>query len=152
MNLIDPEVVIKGANRIVEIYGCWPSFHDFEIVKILFERNLVEDRWGPHITVYIHMCEVCGKSAKGNNFKYHKHNVVGILFRNILDYSEQGFNQQNVINDIQITLTHDESNNDIYQVIFPSLYGVALALSCRQIEIASIESGIPAFSIHVEEA
>jgi Immunity protein 50 len=151
MRFLEPEAVIKGANRIVAIYGRWPSFHDFEIVKVVFERNSLDDQWGPHITVYIHMCQIMGELADGH-FVYDKHNVVGLLFRSVLDYSEQCFNHQNVIDDIEITLTHDEANNELYQVLFPGLHGIELALTCRKIEVASIESGIPPWSVNVEDA
>ena len=113
MSFLEPEAVIKKANRIVAIYGRRPSFHDFEIVKVVFERNSLDAQWGLHITVYIHLCQIMGEWADGH-FVYDKHNVVGLLFRSVLDYSGQCFNHQNVIDDIEITLTHNEANNELY--------------------------------------
>ncbi len=148
MSFLNPEDVIKDSCKVVEIYVKWPSFHDYEIVRVIFDRNSPEGQRGPHITIYFHMWEIVGKSTEGKSFKYDKHNVVGILFRNVGDYTEQGFNQQNVINDIGISLTHDESNNSLYNVLIPDLYGVGFELTCRSIEVVSLERGVPKFSGH----
>lgn len=136
---IKPQDVIIGADKIIAIYGQWPDMHDFEIPKVVFERELPDNRCGPFITVFIHMW-LADKNG------YSKHNIVGIRFNNIIEHEVEGFNQQNVINDIMIQSGRDSADNQIYHVTIPSLFGFDATIACHNIEIVSIESGAPAHS------
>jgi hypothetical protein len=35
---------IRGSDKVLAEYGRWPSFHDFEVVKVEFERKVDKDR------------------------------------------------------------------------------------------------------------
>jgi hypothetical protein len=133
---IKPQDVITGADKIIAIYGQWPDMHDFEVAKVVFERELPDDKFGPFITVFIHMWH-----ADKNG--YDKHNIVGIRFNNIIEHVVEGFNCQNVINDITIKSGKDNADNQLYYVIIPSIFGFNATITCRSIEIVSVESGAP---------
>jgi len=45
-----PEFVIN-AHLLVDCFGQWPSFHDSEVVRLLFDRHSVG---GPSATLLIH--------------------------------------------------------------------------------------------------
>jgi hypothetical protein len=138
-NFLDPGAVIIGAEKIISIYGKWPDLHDFEIPKIVFERNLPEDEFGPFLTVFVHMWQ----AADGG---YGKHNVVGIRFNKIIEHDSVGFNHQNVIDDMEIMASEDNAGNIIFKVTIPSIFGFGTELTCHSIEIISVEPGAPPHS------
>jgi len=138
-SFIKPKDVIIGADKIKAIYGQWPDLHDFEISKVIFDRELPDDEFGPFITVFVHMW-----SADKNG--YSKHNIVGIRFNNVIEHDAGGFNHQNVINDITVKSDKDNANNKIYHVNIPDIFGFGATITCRSIEIVSIEPGAPPHS------
>jgi hypothetical protein len=136
---IKPQDVIIGADKVIAIYGRWPHMHDFEVPKVVFERERRDDKFGPFITVYIHMWHAEYR-------KYDKHNIVGLRFNNVIEHSAEGFNHQNVINDITIKADKDNADNQIYKVEVPGIFGFGASITCRSIEVVSIESGAPLHS------
>lgn len=146
-----PENKIIGAEQIVEIYGTWPSFHDYEITRIILDRAFPGDARGPHITVYIHMWKYLG-SSENCQINYGKHNVVGFCFSNVFEHNMSNFNIQNVIDDLEYWTFKDKDQKELLMIVFPSLYGVDLKIKCCSIEIVSIEPGIPPFSVYGEKA
>jgi hypothetical protein len=138
-NFIKPQDLIIGADKILAIYGQWPDMHDFEVPKVIFERELPDDEFGPFITVFIHMWHA-GKNG------YSNHNIVGIRFNNVIKHDAGGFNHQNVINDITIKSDKDNADNPIYHVNVPDIFGFGATITCRSIEVVSIEPGAPTHS------
>ncbi len=108
-NFVKPQDVIISADRVTSIYGQWPEMHDFEVPKVVFERELPDDEFGLFIKVYVHMWY-----ADKNG--YGKHNIVGIRFNNVIEHDAEGFNHQNVINNIMIKSGKDNADNRIYHV------------------------------------
>jgi hypothetical protein len=138
-NFIKPQEAIAGADKVLSIYGRWPDMHDFEVPKVVFERELQDDEFGPFITVFVHMW-MADKSG------YSKHNMVGIRFNNIVEHNIEGFNHQNVIDNITIKAGKDNADNQIYHVTIPGIFGFGATITCRSIEIVSIEPGAPTYS------
>ncbi len=143
-NFIKPEEVILGAYKILAIYGRWPDMHDFEVSKVIFERELPDDEYGPFITVFVHMW-----SADKNG--YSKHNIVGIRFNNVIEHDSSGFNHQNVIDDITIKSDKDNADNQIYHINVPDIFGFGASITCRSIGITSIEPGAPPHSQYTKK-
>ena len=134
--LIKPQDVITGAEKIISIYGRWPDMHDFEVLKVVFERDLPDDESGPFITVFIHMWHA-------DNVGYSKHTVVGIRFNSVLEHRVDGFNRQNVIDDMAIRVGTDNDRNRIYYVTMPGIFGFDGKITCRSMEVVSVEPGAP---------
>ncbi len=78
--------------------------------------------------------------------KYEKHNIIGFRFNNVIEHSAEGFNHQNVIDDITIKSDKDNADNQIYKVEIPGIFGFGASITCRSIEVISIEPGAPAHS------
>jgi hypothetical protein len=142
-----PEEIIKNSRLITDIYGEWPSFHDYEITKVVFERNIEKDEDGPFITIFIHMWKVTGKSDDGKKIIFGKHNIAEIRCNNVAEYKLNEFNQQNVIDDIDIS--EEEHDKTKYTVIrFPCIFGADILIKCRTIEVLSVKQEIPRYSVY----
>ena len=140
---------IKNKELVLKAYGRWPSFHDFEIVKVEFDRALDGSKGdGPFITVHLHMWEIIGKTADGAHFRYSNHHLVILRFNRVAEYTFDGFNHQNVIDDWEVEAVTDERGNLYYQVDLPALYGVDMSIKCQGIEVLSITPGLPRDSVY----
>ena len=151
MDYLDPELVIHDADRVIAVYGEWPPFGDFEVVQIVFDRHLPVIGEGPHITAYIHMWQISGRSGDGKHLLYDTHQVVGLQFRNVVRYRMEWFNHQNVIDDILIVQAEDDKGATVLDVVLPSQYGAELEVRCRSIHVVSVEAQLPDDSIYTPD-
>jgi len=145
-----PEEVIRNSELIIKIYGRWPSFHDFEITKVIFERNIDTAEVGPFISIFIHMWEVTGKSPDGKRFIFGKHNIAEIRCNSVSEYEFKWFNSQNVIDDIDMR-EEERGKNKVFSIHFPNIHGADLLIKCSSIEVVSVKPDIPKHSVYSEK-
>lgn len=139
---------IKNNELVVKTYGRWPSFHDFEVIRVEFDRALNSNHNGPFITVHLHMWEIIGETEDGTRFRFGNHHVVVLRFNQVAEYTFEGFNHQNAIDEWEVEAVTDERGNLYYQVDLPSLYGVDLSIKCQEIEVLSVTPGLPKDSVY----
>jgi len=142
------ESIVENAEPVLAVYGRWPSFHDFEIVRVVFDRTLAEEPDGPHVTAYIHMWQIVGRRPDGRSFVFDKHRIVGLRFCSVGRHGFRWFNNQNAIDDTVVQTSADESGKLLFDIRLPSLHGAELQLICRRARVVSIEEGIPPDSVY----
>lgn len=151
--LLNPLKVVAGHEKLTEIFGRWPSFHDAEIISIRFERR-GRHRWeGPCAYVNIHVCEEYFADEAKSQIKWRRHTIVTFRFAPVVDLVLTGFNQQNAIWDLTFEPGAPASKDMIwsgpaYRVNFHQSFGAGLAFVCRTVEIASIERACPPDSVY----
>ena len=115
MEALNPNDVVTGHERLTEIFGCWPSFHDSEVISIRLERR-GRDQWeGPVAYVSVHVFEGYRKAERSAEVKWRNHTIVTFRFATVVDISLNGFNQQNAIQDLTFE-TEPPQNRDIIWV------------------------------------
>jgi Immunity protein 50 len=139
---------IKNNELVLKAYGRWPSFHDFEIVKVEFDRALDINHDGPFITVHLHMWQIIGKTEDGKHFRFSNHHMVTLRFNRVAEYTFEGFNHQNAIDDWEVEAVTDDRGNLYCHVTLPALYGVDMSIKCQAIEVLSITPGMPRDSVY----
>ncbi|MGA8299415.1 MAG: hypothetical protein WB817_08010 [Terriglobales bacterium] len=62
------ESLIVGSEKLITIFGYWPSFHDAEIVELNFWRGDVQPEKGiydfPVLTLKVHLWELTTKTDR----------------------------------------------------------------------------------------
>lgn len=137
-----PEDLIENSELVSKIYGKWPSFHDFEIIRIQFDRDAPEEPSGPQISAFVHMWQITGETDETGKYVCGNHHVVEVRMRNVCEYEMVGFNSQNVINDVEVWQEKD-GDSPKSCIRFPALFGADLTVMCEKIEIGRIEPGLP---------
>ncbi len=106
---MQPHEFIDGFQQVIARFGQWPSFHDGEVHRIVLDRT-TRSTSGSYIpSVEIHLRgwimepEVTGKGA----YKLHNDSVVRFLFEDIFDFELEGFNQQNVLSSLNLSLIEE---------------------------------------------
>jgi hypothetical protein len=94
------------------------------------------------------MWEIVGKTSDGQRFLFDKHHVVALRFNRVAEYTFEGFNRQNVIDDWEVEVVTDDRGNRYYQVDLPALYGVEVRIKCQDMEVLSVTPGLPRYSVY----
>ena len=87
MEFLNPNDVVTGHERLTEIFGRWPSFHDSEVISIRLERR-GRDQWeGPVAYVSVHMFEGYREAERSAEVKWRNHTIVTFRFATVVDMS-----------------------------------------------------------------
>ncbi len=101
MEWFDPSSIIKNSNRITDIFGYWPSFHDAEIQSISLtggETYLKDpDRIYPTLDIKIHLWEMTNEVNAKGFFVLKNHTLTDLRFRNTGELELSDFSFRNTI-------------------------------------------------------
>src|SRR5688500_20139298 len=115
MNFLNPIDVVTGHERLTEIFGYWPSFHDSEVTSIRLERR-GRDQWeGPVAYVSVHVFEGYREAGRPAEVKWRTHTIVTFRFATVVDMSLRGLHQQNASQEVTFG-TEPPQNRDTNRV------------------------------------
>lgn len=101
----DPSSFIQHSNRITNIFGGWPSFHDAEILSLSLSIADGEP-WGsgsisPTLDMRVHLWEMTKEVTEQGYFVLAKHTLAHLQFRCVEALSFSDFSFQNVIFELE---------------------------------------------------
>src|SRR5262245_40378548 len=98
--VISNEVLVDIVDRelLIDHLGCWPTFHDFEVVSIVLERA----PWPTTATRDMRATFYVFDLAKQHEDPERKQGLAELLFKDIDDLRLEGFNHQNPIMGLSI--------------------------------------------------
>lgn len=104
-----PHEFIDGFQQIIARFGQWPSFHDGEVHRIVLDRTACSPSGSYIPSVEIHLRGwIMGPEVTDiGSYKLHNDSVVQFLFEDIFDFELEGFNQQNVLSSLNLSLIED---------------------------------------------
>jgi len=137
---------IDGWGKLIKLFGCWPEFHDAEIMTLHLWRGYIKaGEWDdgnvlPVLTVGIRILQAVQKEQK---------NELDILatlrFHDVGDFCMEGFNNINQIVGFSIhmknrgTFTNGEPLPPLFVVSFDEGFGMKATFSCFRIEVLNAE-------------
>ncbi|EIE1275472.1 hypothetical protein RGL42_002684 [Vibrio parahaemolyticus] len=127
INIINHELLTKA-------YGKWPSFHDAEVLSIGLSRQVGSELSSEaRVVVNCFTTKTVNEGTVDFETVLDKNYAITFLFRGISNLYIDGFNHQNVIDDIEI-----DRQGEIFKVVFVSIFGVSSSFTCREIEVVSV--------------
>ena len=136
----DPAPFVEASQRLTSFFGAWPSFHDAEVIALyLWRGNICPERnsWvEPILTAKIQVLEATqiGAQHAGNDA------LVTFRFHGVDNLQLDGFNHQNAINGLTMTLGfHNQSRLSSVQVCFIQGHGVGGSFRCSRIEVVDVK-------------
>ena len=133
---------IKNFYLVKDSYGYWPSFHDAEIVQIKADRNAheTEENYGAIFEMVIHAFEMTNEVDTRGYYVLKKHNLIHFKFKNVYDWEFDGFNTQNAILGLHISVEKNEHlEKDCLKFEFEPANGLGGELKCVSAEIVSVK-------------
>ena len=79
------EELIEGSDKLTNIFGYWPTFHDAEVHELHLWRGDVEPDAGPVLSVSLHLLVT------------RHHTLAKLRFHDVDQFKMEGFNHQNAI-------------------------------------------------------
>jgi hypothetical protein len=121
---------LAGADKLIEWFGRWPSFHDGEVLSL--EPNRLETS-----RVRIHTWNMLAETDARGFYKHDKHCVVVFILEQISDLELAHFSPQNVISSLNV-----EKHEDGFRLRLHPCYGLGGYVVAKSIRI-EFEPGIP---------
>ena len=134
------ESLVKGSEKLLAIFGRWPSFHDAEVMEIHLSRTPK----GPggkrdrrvELLAKIHAWDMTNELDGRGYYVLKNHTLVTLRFSGVEELKLEGFNHQNVIFGLTIQPREDsESGSSKYHVEFDPSFGVDAIFDCSAIEV-----------------
>jgi hypothetical protein len=131
---------VLGYEKLVRSFGCWPSFHDSEIVSARLDRDQGDPFKGPVLTVAVHLfrLEAAPEASDRNN------TLTTICFRELEKFMMSDFNHQNAVEGLVLTSRYSERlRRQVFGVHFLPGFGMDCSFECGEIEVLSVEPFTP---------
>lgn len=106
---MQPYEFIEGFQEVIDRFGRWPSFHDGEIHRIILDRTVRSacGSYTPSVEIHLRGWIMGSEVTDEGHFKLHHDSVVRFLFEDIFDLELEGFNQQNVLSSLNLSLAEN---------------------------------------------
>ena len=139
---------ISGAEKLVAVFGCWPSFHDAEVIWLKLDRRANDERFSPSLEIQIHAFEATNNVDEHGYYVSQHHVLVWLRFLNVVELRLDDFNHQNVLFDLRISdFSERQSENIFFEVRFDPSFGMSASFQCGAIEVGDVtpcnEGGVP---------
>lgn len=132
---------IKGNERLVSVFGSWPTFHDSEVLWLRLDRALKSSALDPALEVMLHMFERSPEVDSSGAFVLRNHVLVHLRFSGVADLKIEDFNQQNVLFAVGVENIGNSSSDVIrFHVHFEPAWGLGAEFRCHGIEVVSVKA------------
>jgi Immunity protein 50 len=141
------ESFIAGSEKLLAIFGRWPSFHDAEVLEIRLVGKPTRtgdkrDR-GVELSARIHTWEMTNELDTRGYYVLKNHTLVTLNFSGVKELKLEGFNHQNVIFGLTIQPKESpEAASSEFHVEFDPSFGVDAIFDCSALEVIEA-TGLP---------
>jgi hypothetical protein len=126
---------IEGVELLTDIFGRFPSFHDAEVISLKLDRGDRESLATMELT--IHVFEMTSDIVE-NRYVLKNHTLVNFQFHEVVELELEGFNHQNVLQDLSIVdIRHRQLERIKFEVTIPGNFGLQGKFMCRSIRVLS---------------
>ena len=133
-------IVIENEQLLTDRFGCWPSFHDAEVVRARFERKGAD---APFMEVAIHVFKMTSDVDAKGHYVLKTHTLVTIRFCEIDLEEFNGWNHQNSLWSLVIESANPSAlpggEDNLIAVAFRTNYGCELKLTCKAVKVLAAE-------------
>ena len=106
LDWFDPSPIIQNSNKITDIFGYWPSFHDAEVHSFSLSGGVADPCMpgceSPVLDLKIHLWEMTKEVDQEGWIVLAKHTLTEMRFRNVEKLELSNFNYHNVISEMTV--------------------------------------------------
>lgn len=114
---------VEGTKEFVDWFGCWPSFHDAEVIHLHLNRS-------GGSSLLIHTCEMTSEVLPSGFYGSRKHVDVELLLEDLQGLDLEDFNHQNVIFGLTVSTVPDG-----LRIVLEGCYGLAGHLDAKAVSL-----------------
>lgn len=120
---------IRNHEAVVSFFGCWPSFHDANVLA--YELGAGADS----ITLTLHTWLMSDEVDSTGYFVLRNHALVSFSFGNLDDVQMDAFGSGNILFGLEISLCSDPA---LFHVELDSVMDMSGSFSARSGEVVSV--------------
>ena len=130
---------IDNAAKLIERFGAWPSFHDAEVLRVEMGRGPPHAPDTTSLLITVHVWETATEYSDTIHYEFvHKNDsVIVFRFQDIVELALDGFNLQNVIDDL-VVVSDGASEKYPVKVGIESIFGLGGSFRCARAEVVSV--------------
>ena len=131
---------ISGTEKVVELLGYWPTFHDAEVISFSAQRAVPGKKGATvaRLAVLVRQYEAVGEGTAKYELVLRKSVLVRFVFNGGCNFELSEFNLQNVINSLTVfPAKSDEAAN--LHVDIESIWGFGGSLRCVSAAVEAVE-------------
>ena len=132
---------IDGFREVIDRFGQWPSFHDGEVHRLVLDRapSAPFGRCIPAVEVHVRGWIMVSDVDAEGFFTVQCDSVVVFQFEDIFDLKLEGFNQQNVLSSLNLSIVEDPRGSDpALHVELEHCYLFSGEFSARRARVVSV--------------
>jgi hypothetical protein len=130
---------IAGSDKLVAVFGYWPSFHDAEVLSMKLDRQPGGDGYGPTLEAIVHTFEITNEVGPDGCYVVRHHVLVHLRFHDVVELRLEGFNNQNALFGLRFSDLRERQWEQIkFEVRFDSAHGVDASFQCHAVEVVSV--------------
>lgn len=130
--------LVEGPEKVERIFGCWPDFHDAEVLSIVLDRTPAAG--GPTVRIAVHAFEMTREVDASGHYVLRNHVVVTFLLRDAEVVRLEGFNHQNVLDGLRFSRPEKPvAEGMAVEVQLEPSFGVSAIFQCARAEVVSVE-------------
>lgn len=138
------ESKIENVEALTRIFGCFPSFHDAEVLSVHLDREGHNGFLGPTLEIKIHVFEMTGSVNEKGYYVLVNHTLATFLFCQVSNLRFADFNGQNVIDGFSMKDAASKiEGGPALEVTFFPCYGMDLEFGCQAVKLISAEPFVP---------
>ncbi len=127
---------VLGASSFIDWFGCWPQFHDSEVVRCDLHRS-------GESSIFVHTFNMTSRTQASGHYILDKHAIVTFRLSEIESFELYDFNGQNALMGLRL-----EHGDEYFTLSFDAAYGLAGKISARELRLEWKE-GKPAEGVYV---
>jgi hypothetical protein len=146
------ERFIEGSEKLTQVFGYGPTFHDAEVLDVHLWRGDVKPDAKqyvfPVLTVKLHVWELTSEVNPYGYLVLRHHTLATLRFHDVLDFRMEGFNHQNAIFGLSIVCEQrTEWPSPGFAVNFDPAFGMEATFVSSRVEVIEAipcsDKGIP---------
>lgn len=141
---MEPLLLVAGHEKVLAVFGRWPSFHDGEIHRLVLDSTRTDQhgRRYPSIELQLRGWNLIEQGSDEGFYKQDKDSVVSLLFEHVYDVELDGLNHQNVLSELELSLTPSPANASISHLAVELVHCFGLSGGFKA-ECAQVLSVVP---------
>ena len=137
---MDNTPTIDGIEKVVSIFGYWPSFHDAEVIWLRLDRGDIDAGVRPSLEMKVHTWEMTSDIGLDGYYVLRNHVLVEFRFDGIDELSLEAFNLQNVLFGLEIKSGRDRGVPDVNLLVdLDPSFGLGGSFVCRTATVKQVE-------------
>jgi len=132
---------IDNHRAVLQVFGCWPSFHDGELHRVVMdrERRHANGAYYPSIELTVRGWNITPDVTEGGVYRLESDSLVHFLFEEVTDVEFDGLNHQNVLSGLNFELeATGDGDASLLSVELCHCYGLSGSFKARRATVLRV--------------